>query len=76
MEKTVLIEGGIQSFDKLELNYLNVLGTKISKKLKNLFNLDIFKLLIINDPYQEVDFLVTTGRFSKNCMERTRDTRK
>ena len=64
-KKTVLIEGGIQSFDKLELHYLNVLGSRISKKLKNLFNLDIFKLLIINDAYQEVDFLVTTGSFSK-----------
>ena len=62
-----MIEGGIQSFDKLELNYLNILGTKISKKVKNFFNLNIFKFLIINDSYQEVDYLVTTGKFSKSA---------
>jgi len=64
-KKTIMIEGGIQSFSNLELNQFERSGKKISKKIKQIFKLNVFKFLNINDPYQEVDHLVVTGKFSK-----------
>lgn len=64
-KKTILIEGGIQSFSNLELNEFESSGKKVSKIIKQIFKLNLFKFLNINDPYQEVDHLVVAGKFSK-----------
>lgn len=63
-KKTIFIEGGLQ-FGKVKINKINSLGMAIAKLIKRIFNLNLFKFLIINDHYQELDYLITTGSFSK-----------
>lgn len=63
-KKTIFIEGGLQ-FGKVKINIINSLGISLAKLIKRIFNLNLFKFLIINDHYQEIDYLITTGNFSK-----------
>tara|TARA_B100001559_G_scaffold302357_1_gene290040 strand:+ start:328 stop:1497 length:1170 start_codon:yes stop_codon:yes gene_type:complete len=63
-KKTIFIEGGLQ-FGEAKVNKINYLGMSLAKLIKQIFNLNLFKFLIINDHYQELDYLITTGSFSK-----------
>ena len=64
-KKTILIEGGLQPFDKSKERILiKTLNNFVSFIISNIFKLKLFKFGPFKIKFQELDYVVTTGNSS------------